>query len=71
MKKLLSLFLVLAMLTLAMVSCKNDDPTEDPTTNNPPAQTRYTITAEEWETFCTMRNYTMTSDTNYTQTYGD
>lgn len=72
MKKILSLLLILAMLTVAMVSCKKDEPTETPVTPNPPVQeTRYTITAEEWETFCTMRNYTMTSDTNYTQTYGD
>ena len=61
MKKLLSFILILAMLTVAMVSCKKDDPTEDPATNNPPAQeTRYTITAEEWAAVCALTNFTAT-----------
>ena len=59
MKKFLSLILILAMLTVAMVSCKKDDPTEDPATNNPPVQTRYTITAEEWTSTCALTNYTL------------
>ena len=47
------------MLTLAMVSCNKDDPAEEPTTNNPPAQTRYTVTAEEWTSTCALTNYTL------------
>lgn len=59
MKKLLSFILILAMLTVAMVSCNKDDPAEDPATNNPPAQTRYTITAEEWTSTCALTNFTL------------
>ena len=67
MKKILSLILILAMLTLAMVSCNKDDPTEDPATNNPPAQTRYTITAEEWAAVLTLKNYTAAITTSQKQ----
>ena len=59
MKKIISLILILAMLTVAMVSCKKDEPTEEPTTNNPPVQTRYTITAEEWASTCALTNFTL------------
>ena len=57
MKKILSLLLILTMLTVAMVSCKKDEPTQDPT---PPAQdTRYTVTAEEWTSTCALTNFTL------------
>ena len=65
MKKILSLLLILAMLTVAMVSCKKDEPTQDPT---PPAQeTRYTITAEEWAAVLTLKNYTAEITNSQTQ----
>ena len=59
MKKLLSLILILAMLTVAMVSCNKEDPTEDPAPDNPPVQTRYTITAEEWASTCALTNFSL------------
>ena len=75
MKKLLSLVLILSMLTVAMVSCKKDDPTpETPTPqgpNTPTPEVRTTITAEEWASACAMINYTMTSETTYTTTFGE
>ncbi len=56
MKKLLSIILLVAMLAVAMVSCKPEDPTTDPTTPN--AEARTTITAEEWAAACALDNYT-------------
>lgn len=67
MKKFLSLILILAMLTVAMVSCKKDDPTEDPTPAPPAVTTRYTITAEEWAAVLTLKNYTAEITNSQTQ----
>ena len=72
MKKILSLLLILAMLTVAMVSCKKDEPTETPVTPDPPAQeTRYTITAEEWAAVCALTNFTATQAGSAVYTSGD
>ena len=72
MKKILSLLLILAMLTVAMVSCKKDEPTETPVTPDPPVQeTRYTITAEEWAAVCALTNFTATQAGSAVYTSGD
>ena len=56
MKKILSAVLLIALLAVALVSCKEP---EDPTT--PPApEARTTITAEEWAATCALVNYTCT-----------
>ena len=67
MKKLLSFILILAMLTVAMLSCKKEDFTDAPTSNpssqtpiNPPVENRYTITEDEWLVALTLTNYTAT-----------
>ena len=57
MKKIISIVLLMAMLCLAMVSCKKD---------NPPAETRYTITADEWAALLTLKNYTAESKNEIT-----
>ena len=51
MKKILSIVLLLALLAVALVSCKEP---EDPT----PAEARTTITAEEWAAACALANFT-------------
>ena len=73
MKKLLSFILILAMLTVAMLSCKKDDTIEDPaqTPTNPPEETRYTITAEEWAAVCALTNFTATQAGSAVYTSGD
>ena len=54
MKKLLSVILLVAMLSVVMVSCNKP---EDPTTPAG-AETRTTITAEEWAATIALENYT-------------
>jgi hypothetical protein len=56
MKKILAVILLVAMLAVAMVSCNKP---EEPTTP-PAAETRTTITAEEWAAVCALENYTYT-----------
>lgn len=68
MKKIIALILVAIMLTFALASCdilESLMPKQDP-----PAETRYTITAEEWAALDSELNYTVVSTGTSTVSYG-
>lgn len=71
MKKLLSFILIISILTLMAVSCKRNDPTAQTPTPTPDAptaaDTRYTITAQQWADALALNNYTATISQSYTE----
>lgn len=71
MKKLLSFILIISILTLTAVSCNKDDHTVETPTLTPDAptaaDTRYTITAQQWADALALNNYTATISQSYTE----
>lgn len=67
MKKIISLVLVVVMMVMALTSCN----LVDKLLGKESAETRYTITADEWEAAMGMKNYTMEGTTTQSATMGD